>query len=375
MPNISAIRGSYKLKDLTLSPDCLLLDPANPRIVLETREEVLHYTPAQLASEQVQQYVFSIIDKEEYHVAHLIKRIGASGFLPGTHEIIVKGVGKTGKYLVIEGNRRVTAIKHLLQKPRGLEPAVLRTLQKIPVKEFIYAGNGSFSEEEIIDVLMGIIHIDGPLEWGPIEKANYIHRSYTRVLEKTWGTDQFLYNVGCSRDVAALFTCSVKKIRKELIIYRVYEQLGRKGYPVKPRHYTLIDLAAGNRSLNSDYFELDDGDFHLSSHGLERFNNLCIEDEAPISNPKEFRAFADIYQHGTENEVYLAETGTEPVLEILQRVNDRRGDKEFQHKLDDIKKRLGALEVAKFRGLFSEIETIRRIKKLVDDRLWPLAEK
>lgn len=375
MRNISAISESYELKDLELPPDRLLLDPGNPRIVLETQDAVLDYSPEELASEQVQEYVFSIIDKKEYHVAELIAGLRASGFLPGLHEIIVKQVGRTGKYLVIEGNRRVTAIKHLLQEEDKLEPGVLRTLRRLPVKEFIFTGNGRFSEEETIDVLMGAIHIKGPLEWGPIEKAHYIYRSYMRFLEKVCGGSDFLYDVSCSREVAILFNCSVKKVRKELIVYRVYEQLKRKGYQVRPKHYTLIDLAVGNRLLSSDYFGLDAGDFHFSPEGLERFNKLCIGDGTPISNPKDFRAFVDIYGTGTDHDRNLAESGTESVQEVLRRLNERRGDSGFQHQLEAIKEKLGSLVVAEFRGVSAEVEAIRRIKNLVDTRLWPLAQR
>ncbi len=372
--DLSAISESYELRGIELEPELLLLDPTNPRIILETQERV-KYTPKELASPKVQEYILSIINKAEYHVAELIRGIRTSGFLSGPHDMIVERVDGTGRYLVIEGNRRLTAIKHLLTDKEKLDPVVLRTLRKISVKEFIYTGKNSFSKEEVLDVLMGTIHITGPLEWSPIERAYYLYRSYMRRLKNNTGLIEFRYDIDSAREVAVLFNMSIKKLRKELMNFRAYEQLNHHGYNVKPNHYSLIDLAIGNRILSTEYFELNVNTFLLSRTGLEKFAALCIGPKTPINSPKEFRAFSEIYKNGTEHEVHLAESGAEAVTEIYIKMSERHETKRFQMKCNDILFRLEDLVVAEFRGMSSEVETINKIRNLVDTKLYPLTKK
>lgn len=369
---ISKISESYELRDLELAPDQLLLDPNNPRIVLETQDE-FDYSHEELSTPEVQDYILSVIDKAEYHVAELIESIRTSGFLPGLHEIIVKRIGKTRKYLVLEGNRRLTAIRHLLEKPEGLERGVRKTLNRLPVKEFVFRGDGLFSEEEVIDIILGSIHMQGPLEWQPIEKAHYVHKSYMRAMEKAKAGKRFRYDVDLARTVAPLFSYPVRRVRKELAVYRVYDQLKRNAYKVKPSHYSLIEMAVKNRALNYDYFELDRETLRFSPVGLERFGDLCIEDGSPVSNPKDFRLFADVYASGTPHEVNLAASGAEPIEEVARRLNSRLDKKQFRMELEDIKASLESLVISDFQETAAERNLIREIQGIVLSKLLPLA--
>ena len=372
--DITTISESYALQDIQLPPSSLLLDPSNPRIVLETYDNV-GYTPKELASSDVQDYILSIIKKDGYRVAELIRGIRTAGFLAGLHEIIVKRVGKTQKYLVLEGNRRLTAIKHLLQEKNTLEPAVLKSLQVLPVKEIIYTDGGPLSEEDIVDILLGQIHIKGPLEWGPIEKAHYLYKSYTRVLRKNLLADGFVYDVSCAREVATLFNYkSSHRVRKELAVYRVYDQLRQDGYKVNPSDYSLINLAVENRMLNGGYFELNTDTLLFSETGLEKFSNLCIGKKCPISNPGDFRKFADIYKYGTEHEVALVDSSGESVDDVLGKLSRRWDKQQFKIQLEGIKDKLDDLVISEFRETIGEMKLILDIWNTVGDKLLPLAD-
>ena len=85
--------------------------------------------------------------------------------------MIVKRVGGTNKFLVIEGNRRTTAIKHLLNESEKLKPIVRATLTRLRVKQFFYKTNAEFTKAAVIDILLGTIHITGRLPWGALERA------------------------------------------------------------------------------------------------------------------------------------------------------------------------------------------------------------
>lgn len=373
--DISAVSKCYKLTVIEVSPDQLLLDPNNPRIIIDV-ERKQEFTEQELASSSVQDYILSVINKEEYHIADLIRGMKASGFLRGLSDIIVQAVPHTNKYLVLEGNRRTTALKFLLTQKNTLNPQVLRTLNDIPVKEFTFSSGNGFTQEEVIDILLGTIHITGPLGWGALEKAHYIYKSYIRDIAKNSPDfSGFRYDRNCAGEVATLFNLSTKAVRKMIQVYRVYQQLKENGYQVQPHHFTLIDLAVGDRELSSRYFCLDDDAFHFSKTGLERINTLCINENKPINNPKDFRVFAKIFKHGTPYEVSRVESNSEPVQDILSKLNGRLGDRAFLARLESVKDQLKDLCPTDYRGVNAEVEAIEKIKKLVDEKLFVLLKR
>ena len=254
----------------------------------------------------------------------MIRGIREAGFMPGTAPIIVKNIKKTKKYKVIEGNRRLTAIKYILNDKDNLDHSVLKSLEKIEVKEFCYKENRSISEEEAIDILLGSIHLKGLLEWGPIEKSLYVFRSYMRELIKEfeYKTD-FYYVDSIAKRISKYFNYKPKDVQNMLKIYRVYEQLKMHDYPVKPFHYSLIELAVTNQALRTHYFELHKNRYHFSVVGLERFAGLCIGIDRPIHNPVLFNKFAKIFKDGTEYDVSLVEGKDETVTEVFETVQDR----------------------------------------------------
>jgi hypothetical protein len=371
--DISSISKYYGLKALKVKPNQLLLDPNNPRIILDVNTD-RKFTLKDLPSPDVQEYILSVIDKQAHHIADLIRGIRASGFVDKGDDMIVKRIPKLNKYLVIEGNRRTTAIKHLLMHADKLKPAVRTTLATLHVKEFVYRQNREFSEEAVIDILLGTIHINGRLPWGALEKAYYIYKSYLREFRKHARHSQFEYVVDCCREVATFFNLSVREVRQLMIVYRIYEQLQQDGYDVLPHHFSLIEMAVTDRRLSEEYFGLNLSNCRFSSRGVAKFDRLCVRDKRPINNPKDFRAFAKVFKHGTEYEVALIESNEQPIEIVLGRLKDRQGEKEFINQLGEIRAQIKDLKLNGFRGMKGEVEIIREIRELVNERLWRLAK-
>ncbi len=369
--DISRVSQFYELKPFDVQPQQLLLDPTNPRIILDVETD-RQFTQPEIQRPEIQEYILRVINKKAHHIAELIRSIETCGFLDKGDEMIVKRVGKSSLFLVIEGNRRTTAIKHLAAKPERLHPAVRQTLHTLHVKEFIYKPNSSFSEDMIIDTLLGTIHVTGRLQWGALEKAYYIYRSYRRELSKHAPGQQFAYLTSCAREIATFFNLSVKAVRKEIIVYRVYEHLKEQGYDVAPHHFTLIDLAVTDRNLGETYFELNSVTFHFSNRGLARFDKLCIRNRRAINNPKDFRTFSLIYRNGTDLEVSQAESGEKSLDKLWDGISTRMDQKGFINDLQRIKKQLESIHPGEFRGLKSEMDLIAEIRALVLDDLCPL---
>ena len=116
-------------------------------------------------------------------IKELVQSIAASGYFE--HEPLI--VAEEGdKKIVIEGNRRLAAVKALLA-PRGarkkgrdvptLKRADLKKLENLPVK---------ISTREKFWRYIGFKHVNGPAKWSSYAKAKYIadiHREYGVSLE------------------------------------------------------------------------------------------------------------------------------------------------------------------------------------------------
>jgi hypothetical protein len=369
--NLDGLADAYTLSPLTVSPTELLLDPSNPRLVTEFSQD-RQYSTAEIRSPGVQRYVHDLVCRKEHEVKRLIASMREMGFVGGIHEMIVKSVGgRNGPYLVIEGNRRTAALRYLFDQANDLRPDVRKSIERIEVKLFTYRTNRAHDEQKVIDVILGSIHIDGPKEWGALERAHYVHRSYSRLL----GNQKFRYETNLSREVGTTFNLGPKAVHSCLIICRVYEQLRRAQVGVEPKHYTLIELATKTRAIAETYFELNRGLCELSDIGIERFAELMLGQDAPIHNPKLFNALVEVYTDGTPLELEQVISRERAPDDVCVAIRRRRARQEFRENLEAIKEQIGSLYVDDFRNTEGEKALIRRIRDLVEKRLVPLMER
>lgn len=366
---LDGLTKAYTLTAIEVSPAKLLLDPRNPRLITESSQD-RSYTLEEIQSTAVQEHVRNLVCGREHGVKRLVASIREMGFVGGLHEMIVKRVGSGASYLVVEGNRRTAALQQLLQEKDLLRPDVRRSIERIEVKQFTYRNSGQLTEADVIDALLGSIHIDGPKEWGALERAHYVHRNYLRVYGER---RRFQYDALAARGVGATFKMSPQAVQKCLRVSRVYEQLRKAGVGVEPKHYTLIDLATKTRAVAAAYFELDADTCELSNAGVERFVELVLSSNAPVHNPKLFDHFVEVFTDGTQLELHEVSRGDADLTETVAAIRRRKERREFLSDLEDIKARIGNLYVESFRGTEGEKAVIQRIKHLVDTRLAPLA--
>ena len=147
-----------------LNIESLVYDRENPRLPTRLRGE---------SDEVILKYL-----AEKTGIENLMTSIGVNGFFAG--EAIVATPTEQGKYVVIEGNRRLTAL-HLLQNPglagnrrsilRAAEEAIYRPLT-IPV--FVVE-----TRDETLQYL-GFRHVSGVQRWDPLSKARYLESLFER---------------------------------------------------------------------------------------------------------------------------------------------------------------------------------------------------
>jgi hypothetical protein len=371
MRDISKIYEYYNLSEIIVDTDKLLLDPKNPRI--NTGSEI-YYNEEELMRDDVQDEIYQSINKNAHHINELILNIKRSGFNSGISTFIVKELKNTEKYLVIEGNRRTTAIKHIKECSEEISSSVIDTIKKIKVQKFTYINNIYFSEDEIIDIILGKIHIAGPLAWGAIEKAYYIYKTYMRELKKEpnyRGYDTFYIDPKCITIAGEIFNLKQNEIRKNLKIYSVYSQLRKNGYEVDNNKYSLIDISVNDKYISEDYFGLD-AEYCMSEIGMERFSNLCLESGCPITNPKNMRDFIKIRRKGNEEDIFAVENGIITVEEAYYEYKQKQNNSNFVKRLKDIKRKIEKLNIHEFQNSNEERIVTKEIITILKAKLIPL---
>ena len=149
-----------------LSTESLRLDRRNPRLV---EFGVTKNTPER----EMVDILWDTMDVQE-----LVQSIAASGYFEHEPLIVVK---EAGENIVIEGNRRLTAVKVLLDtklaasldcKTRTQDRNLLASLRQLPA---------IISDRKSSWRYLGFKHVNGPAKWSSYAKAQYIaevHREY-----------------------------------------------------------------------------------------------------------------------------------------------------------------------------------------------------
>ncbi len=167
-----------------IAPEFLLLDPRNPRLVSTIeREGKYRELPSCDSLLRKQSAIMKKLDKGA-KIDVLINSILSVGFIQIEPLIVVKTECKNENdiffYLVIEGNRRLFAVKEILSDPEklgGLNEEFLKTLQKLPC---IVLESGQYS---YMMNILGIRHIVAIEDWKLLQKAIMVAELYIE-LEK-----------------------------------------------------------------------------------------------------------------------------------------------------------------------------------------------
>lgn len=153
------IAGGSVQKELKVSD--LEFDPENPRFAVE------------LASGPIDKLLERMIRDER--LQELMQSIGLQNYFNGEPLLVTEY--KPGKYHVVEGNRRLAALKLLNGQLNPTKP--LPTINTIR-EEAVYKPEKVpcivFTERKNILRYLGFRHITGIKAWGPLAKARYLEQ-------------------------------------------------------------------------------------------------------------------------------------------------------------------------------------------------------
>jgi hypothetical protein len=153
------------LEPLALPLASIFLDPNNPRFVGPNWQRI---EDGDIDLEQIQENVRVQLVRS-YGIDKLRMNMEINGYLPIDRVVVRKF--KPGRYVVLEGNRRICAAKMIT--PVGMDGTavsveVLSSLREIPCLEYVG------SEQDAAWIFQGLRHIVGIAEWSAYSKAHLL---------------------------------------------------------------------------------------------------------------------------------------------------------------------------------------------------------
>ncbi len=154
-----------KLTEKTIKLEAVLVDPNNPRLDEMGFEEV---PDDRIAEEDVQKE--AIANMKRIGLKDIIEKVKEFGFLP-VDRVVIRPL-KEDKFVVLEGNRRISSLKGLVEDhARGrvnLNEEVLNSIEEFKV--LVYNG----ADKDVVWLLQGLRHIKGVKDWIPVQQGKFL---------------------------------------------------------------------------------------------------------------------------------------------------------------------------------------------------------
>lgn len=222
----------------------LLFDPGNPRFGGKSGQ----YTLTEI--EKQQDKIQSILEGDPHYALRLLESFRKNGFIR-YEPLVVRRMGN--KYVVIEGNRRLAAVRHILENPNGAFPQdLINTFKTIPVLLFHQAEDQSHIQD--MRVYLGVRHLFGFKDWPAESKAVFLD-------------EQIKSSADLERTVDEL---GIKKsaVRRYLVPFRMIRKAKQHLKGISDQEFWILGEAL-TRSAIPEYIELEVNPDTLE---VERFN-------------------------------------------------------------------------------------------------------
>lgn len=297
------------LRQKQVKLDNLFLDPNNPRLYGIPGYRSAEVPEERITEDDVQKDVYeTMLRTPHFDVKSMYDSIKEVGFLP-IDQIIVKRIGTSDNYVVLEGNRRLSAIRWILfDHKRGeitLSEDKVESMTELSTIE--YSGP---SERHNVDriILQGSRHISGVKEWGPLEKAMGIM--------ELLNTGRSATEVGSILSISAIEVNRFKRGYQALEQWKEDEEYGEHA---KPNMFTIIQEVTIRPYLRDTWLNWNEraGQFE----NLENLRQLYkwispspeLDGSRQLSDVRYLRNLHEVIQDSDAYQAFL-----EPNTEFLQ---------------------------------------------------------
>jgi hypothetical protein len=192
----------------------LFFDPENPRL----NEKASCYTQFQ---------IFDVLEKK-FDLMPIAKSMAENGYFQEEPLMVVEKAREPGEYIVVEGNRRLAALKVLVDpifQARSPNRSVYEKLAKSLAKSLEEVPVMISKDRQTLIPRLGFRHIAGILKWESFSKAVYIHSLVQSYLQKENEYD--FEKIGNELSIDS------SNVKKNFLAYRIYLEAVKNGIETK----------------------------------------------------------------------------------------------------------------------------------------------
>ena len=269
--------------------DQLLLDPNNYRFL-----DMNQYTEAQpnrVHEVSVQQRAEDLVKLDGREELRALKEsIQANGYVALETLVIKPYQFKKDTFLVVEGNRRVAAMRWLMRDREGGSPVsdhLIKTFDELPA--IVLRGEQGASKT-LQQVLMGLRHVSGIKQWGGYQRAKLV---VELIDDFSLDLSQAAKQIGMSPHEASRRYRALKAL----------EQMQKDddfGTLADPKMYRLFHEAVSVVKVK-DWLEWHDDEYRFAEdRNLEKFYKLLVphtpedEEESGRAREPKIRTYLDV---------------------------------------------------------------------------------
>ena len=355
-----------KFTPRTLRVHDLLLDPNNYRFL--NNPDYRKKLSKRYHHQSAQDATLRMLERgHEYQLHALRESILTNGYVPIERVIVIPYKhAPTTKYLVVEGNRRVAALKTLLRDAKegsiDLTTSQMKEFSRIPCAILEAEGPSLCDAERVI---MGIRHIAGPREWGAYQQAQLI---YELVEEQNREFTGIAQHIGLSR-------VEVGRRYRALKALKTMEDDDDYANEAKTEFYRLFHELVSLPKVRSRFgWNQDKAEFDDIEQGREFFELIAPQD--PDLDPK-IKTYSDVRRlklivGNPQAEATLLDPDKDfrDALAYVESRDPRSSTTQFTLELTRFRRLLDELSVDTLRSLSDhDISTMQELAGVISDRI------
>jgi ParB-like nuclease domain len=335
----------------------IYLDPNNPRFTAVTAK----VSDKRTVEPAVQQRTTTAIFREG--VEELIGSILHNGFLPLDRIVVRELIDLDGKYVVVEGNRRLAALRGVQERIAGAEldetefdedmqATLSASIQTINC--LVYTGSDT---GDIAWILQGIRHISGIRDWTPAQRAELVSREIDEHGLKP-------------RQVGQMLGITTQQVNR---LYRANRGLSQMltdddyGARAKKEYFTLFEEAHQKQNVRKWLGWDPSTETYSNEANLHTFYDLISEDpnnqdRRRIHDPRQISSLDKIVAAERKDLLDQLNSYEISVDEAKGRLDESENQKNWQ---DQVERATKALDNIKATTLTSQSEVVlTALKKL-----------
>lgn len=291
MTAAAASANPIRLERQNVPLESLLLDPNNPRFFELANWNQVAETMYHL--DKVQSMTLARMERADIgQIEELKNSIKSNGYIASENIVVKPYLHADGYYIVIEGNRRLTAMRAIVSESLNpdSDPSI-QSLKEVEVAVYVPTGDPERDRTNEM-ILQGLRHISGPKEWGAYQKANLVVQLHDE-MEQGWS--EIAERLGLGPRVTSRYYRAFKALQQMM-------QSDEWGSAANPKLFTLFDEAL-SRPMLKDWLGWSENDYKFTNAPrLQTFYTMLVGDpEADedkrmpqITNPQHLRKFASL---------------------------------------------------------------------------------